>query len=601
MPDETEKLRLSASSIVLRSIYSLLCFGAGFILCQQVGVYFDWMRLPGIAGPHLRYNSITPIDEYVDLPQGRVRGRRASDTPGDGVRAFLNIPFGTAGRWEVPRPAAPWSPRVLDATRRGTSCLRGKAPNASDMGEDCLHVNVFLPPAGQWSWQDLEGPGRPVLVWLHGGSFLYESADDTHAKNLRELVLTNHVIVVSVEYRLGILGFLASQNLLPEGRGGPMGNFGILDQQLGLKWVKENIGYFSGDPQRVTVAGWSAGAASVSAHLSMPSSEGLFQRAIMLSGGFVTWAGQTAVDAEVSYMGVLKASGCDKSHECLREGPPCACLKKLNHKQILAVDAKFAAAPTVDGVVLPHHPTDALRLQKVHKGVPVIIGSAIEDSFADIGLSGGEDEFKASLALFMKNKSMIDKAYEMYVNAPSEQNILEGQNLPMHSGWSRHYWLARRARADATMTCPARRAARAWRSAGGASAHWYLWGVGRDTEAWQMPVKPGNVVESHGIKIGSCWPCPGAGHGADQDFLFNAMGHRIPTRARQLSTIYPALMADFMKHGDPNVWNSFHLNTEWGKAWPPVEEGGMWFQINQTRVNRLLRTEVCDFWDAAQP
>jgi hypothetical protein len=267
--------------------------------------------------------------------------------------------------------------------------------------------------------------------------------------------------------------------------------------------------------------------------------------------------------------------------------------------KILELDNNFFAAPTVDGRLLPYHPMDALRLQKINGSIPIIIGTAIEDSFVDIGAWAGGSEFKAYLKTVLPNKSLVDKAYSLYTESSSDQNILSGASFPMHRGWSRYYWLARRVYADSVMTCPARRAARLWHKSVGAQAHWYLWGVGRDAGAFQAPVGPGRVYGNGSPKL--CWPCPGAGHGADLDFFFDGRGHEIPVEAQPLSAIYPAFFADFAKHGDPNQWNGFSLNGMGTSAWPPAHEGvGMWFEINQSKANGHIRADVCDFWDAVQ-
>jgi carboxylesterase type B len=605
LPDSPDKPRQSNCKLAGFSIgCSVVSFISGFALCF---VQFGWPEHQGIT-QHLRHNTSVSIkmplvstklfsDTVIELPMGQVHGVEAIGPLGR-ARSFLGIPYGVAERWQVPQPAPPWYPQVLDATRYGKSCVRPRAADPKSMGEDCLHLNVFLPPKAQGQTREKYA----VLVWLHGGSFLYETADETSVQNLRELLLTNHMIVVAVEYRLGILGFLASRNLLPAGPSGPIGNLGILDQQLAMKWVGKHIENFFGDPKRITLVGWSAGAASVSVHLASSSSQGLFHRAIMLSGGFVSWAAEGLSWAEQSYTAVLQASGCDKSKDCLEEGPPCACLLNLNVSKILELDNNFFAAPTVDGRLLPYHPMDALRLQKINGSIPIIIGTAIEDSFVDIGAWAGGSEFKAYLKTVLPNKSLVEKAYSLYTESSSNQNILNGPSLPMHRGWSRYYWLARRAYADSVMTCRARRVARLWQKSVGAPAHWYLWGVGRETGALEIPVGPGRVYPWGGnFTMTSCWPCPGAGHGADLDFFFDGRGHEIPVEAQRLSAIYPAFLADFAKHGDPNRWNGFSLSSKDAFAWPPAHEGlGMWFEINESRATRHIRSEVCDFWDAVQ-
>jgi para-nitrobenzyl esterase len=189
-------------------------------------------------------------------------------------RRFEGIPYAAPPvgplRWQPPQPAAQW-PGVRDAAKPGPWCVQelGNAAATEELtSEDCLTLNVWTPTGAARE-------PRPVLVWIHGGGFVKGSGDIYDA---RRLAARGDIVVVTVNYRLGALGFLAHPAL------GEAGNYGLADQQAALRWVRDNIAQFGGDAAKVTVAGESAGAMSVCDHLVAPDSAGLFRAAIMQSG-----------------------------------------------------------------------------------------------------------------------------------------------------------------------------------------------------------------------------------------------------------------------------------------------------------------------------
>lgn len=207
--------------------------------------------------------------EEIDTTSGAVCGKVVT-ADGREVHAFLGIPYAetTAGdnRWKDPIPKAPASD-VIEATVFGPACPQSTDPPYSPPGEfseDCLSLNI-------WRRDDvLEREPRPVMVWIYGGSFL-SGGSSMPVYDGAYLSSTEDVVVVSLNYRLGALGFLA-------GIHGLEGNYGLKDQQLAFQWVKDNIGNFGGDPDQVTLFGESAGAMSVGLHLlSIPSSSSLFR------------------------------------------------------------------------------------------------------------------------------------------------------------------------------------------------------------------------------------------------------------------------------------------------------------------------------------
>ncbi|HEU0191144.1 MAG TPA: carboxylesterase family protein [Mycobacterium sp.] len=207
---------------------------------------------------------ISMDDAVVSTADGAVRGVVNPDH-----RVFQGIPYADPPvgplRWQPPQPSAPW-PGVRDADKPGPWCIQPDSDGLAS--EDCLTLNVWTPTG-------TAPEGLPVMVWIHGGSFVKGSGDIYHA---RRLTVDGHIVVVTINYRLGALGFLADPAL------GEPGNYGLADQQAALRWVRDNIAKFGGDPAKVTIAGESAGAMSVCDHLAAPDSAGLFRAAIIQSG-----------------------------------------------------------------------------------------------------------------------------------------------------------------------------------------------------------------------------------------------------------------------------------------------------------------------------
>ena len=218
----------------------------------------------------------------VEAPAGTVKGSDAK-----GIRIFKGIPYAAPPvgklRWAPPRPASDWQ-GVRDATKFGAACLqpgpRGPSIYAWDlpeMSEDCLLLNIWAPDNAR---------GAPVFVWIHGGSLTTGSGGDPLYDG--SALAARGMIVVSINYRLGALGYLAHPGLSAETADGVSGNYGLLDQIAALEWVKRNIGAFGGDAANVTIAGESAGALSVMYLMAAPDARGLFDKAIAESAYMVS-------------------------------------------------------------------------------------------------------------------------------------------------------------------------------------------------------------------------------------------------------------------------------------------------------------------------
>jgi para-nitrobenzyl esterase len=313
----------------------------------------------------------------LSLHSGPIRG--FSD---DGVRTFLGIPYAAPPvgklRWQPPREVAPWR-NVRPTTRFGNSCPQPKRRNDPAYKEDCLYLNV-------WSPVGTAGEKLPVMVWIHGGAFNFGSSaqPEYHGRNLAK----KGVVVVTLNYRLGPLGFMAHPLLDKESGDHVSGNYGLLDQIAALKWVQKNIAAFSGDAALVTVFGQSAGSRSVSLLMISPLARGLFHRAISVSGGPIIGSQYlnpvfNGNKAGVSRMGermavLLKCDGAQDVLAAMRAKPADEIVAAANCNTGLFDKNSIFFAPVFDGRVLPSNPWVAYMNGQQHD-VPMIVGSTLDE------------------------------------------------------------------------------------------------------------------------------------------------------------------------------------------------------------------------------
>ena len=252
----------------------------------------------------------TTAEARLDGPTVRIGGGEVSGLTTNGSYAFRGLPYAAPPvgprRWTPPREPAAWK-GVRDATTFAPSCPQ-PVPTAGTQSEDCLYLNVTTPKLARH-----HGRGLPVLVWIHGGGFVTGAGRDYDASKLA----ADGVVVVTVNYRLGALGFLAHPALATR-RNGPSGNYGLMDQQAALRWVQENIGAFGGDPENVTIAGESAGGLAGIAHLVSPGSRDLFQRVIIESGSFGLHRRSLAEGEAFGEAFASRAKCPDQTAACLR-------------------------------------------------------------------------------------------------------------------------------------------------------------------------------------------------------------------------------------------------------------------------------------------
>jgi len=300
----------------------------------------------------------------VRAPDGAFQGKL---DPTGTVREFLGVryaqPVTLNLRWKPPQPVTP-SVVTQDATHFGNHCPQNFSffGNAT-LTEDCLFLNVFTPNKGGDHDFDRDDDGRPVMVWIHGGAHVVGESDEFDATKL----VGRGVVVVTLNYRLGALGFLALPALSGESPDHISGNYGIEDSQAALKWVRRNIRAFGGNPENVTMFGESAGGLSTFTNLVSPTAKGLFHRAIVESGAYQQTQ-RTLAQAEAAGTAFANAAGCNQPNPA----DQLTCLRALSVSAILKIP--FSPAPIIDGKILTQSIGPALASGQFNR-VPLMNGS----------------------------------------------------------------------------------------------------------------------------------------------------------------------------------------------------------------------------------
>ena len=324
------------------------------------------------------------MDYVVNTPCGQVLGC-AGRVPG--TVAFKGIRYATAGRWEYPKQVTAWE-GIYDATHYGSCCYQPRAfydeeenkkkyfyynefrkGETYGYSEDCLFLNIFTPATAK------EGDNLPVVLSIHGGSF---AGGCGHEKQFDGPIWPQKgVIGVTINYRLGPLGFLCLPEL--EKEAGKTGNYGLYDQIVALKWVKDNISAFGGNPDNVTVMGQSAGAMSIQLHCLSPLAKGLFKQAVMCSGSGVSRLMSFASPQRHYdfWHAVMKKAGCEDL-EAFRAVSAEKLFESWETAKKEIKGGGLAAFPCRDGELVIGNGVDILRADK-HLKIPYLCGSTSED------------------------------------------------------------------------------------------------------------------------------------------------------------------------------------------------------------------------------
>ncbi|MEI8399279.1 MAG: carboxylesterase/lipase family protein [Alcaligenaceae bacterium] len=357
------------------------------------------MLLSGL-GINARADLTRPI---VTVETGRLQGATEHN-----MRVFKNIPYAAPPtgqlRWRPPQPALAWS-GTRDAIRFGDACPQPFIKNLSaglelPGSEDCLNLNVYAP--------ETSGKNLPVMVWIHGGGLFVDAAKDPQFTPIK--LVAQGVIVITVDYRIGSLGFFAPKELIEEARakGEPVGNYGTMDQIAALKWVKKNIDAFGGDPNNVTIFGQSAGGRSVTWLMVSEAAKGLFHRAIAQSAQQSPLRGMTE-----KRFGLAPETEVDAKYMVALGVKTLAELRSLPVQKLVLDGRAFYAGefggPFVDGQIIQGDPLALFAAGKQAK-VPFMIGTNSFDS--DFMLPG-----EPSLETFLKQMHEDPKKIEtLYAN-----------------------------------------------------------------------------------------------------------------------------------------------------------------------------------------
>lgn len=488
-----------------------------------------------------------PARPVVVTDRGSVRGVIDHETD-----VFRGIPYAAAPvgelRFRPPQPPAAWD-TVRDASKFGSPCPQRSTFGVIIGDEDCLTLNLWRPskPARE---------PRPVLVFIHGGANAIGSGSDP-LQDGRALANDHDVIVVTINYRLGLLGFLAHPALTAESA--TSGNWAYLDQIAALEWIARNIAAFGGDPGRVTLFGESAGALSVCVLLASPRATGLFHAAIMQSGGCDV---ATLAQREREGQQLLSRSPCASAAD------PIACLRGLSSAQLVELapakvdDISNWALPiggAIDGHVLPASPWDSFAAG-THNVVPTLVGSnADETEMLTPATLRGCPAYE-----FATREAFADFADEVLAQYPCAD----------YPG-GRHAFVA--ATTDAIFTCQARRILRSLAPAAAERSvplfrYFYTY-VRADPAIRELR----------------------AFHGAEIQLLFDTMtrfGYKPPPREQTVADAMQASWAAMAATGSP-----IHEGTP---RWQPYElarDNAVIFDAPVAAVDGI-GTSHCDFWDA---
>jgi para-nitrobenzyl esterase len=448
-----------------------------------------------------------------------VEGGHLQGVVADGVRVFKGIPFAAPPvgplRWRAPQAAAGWSGVRAADTFSAVCPQRGSYPPESapePTSEDCLYLNIWTPA------EPAERP-LPVMVWIYGGAL--ENGSASTPLYAGDGFARRGVILVTLNYRLGVLGFLALDALSKESAAGVSGNYGLLDQIAALQWVQRNIGAFGGDAQRVTIFGQSSGSISVSTLVASPLAKGLFQRAIGESGGLFE-----PLDLSP---GFSLAGAEDNGREFARRqsAPTIAQLRAKSASDLLTTP--FDAHFVVDGYVLKESPFDAYR-RHAQNDVDVLVGSNVDEG-----------------QLFLQKKTVTVGNLKEILDADFPAPLVWLLNPNPGSTDSEAQSAAAAIEGDMRFRWDMWRWARLAAENGGKQVYFYQF-------SRTPPFPSGNRY--YGL---------GATHGMEMPYVFDHLYQlEVPWTAkdRELAAVLPEYWANFAKSGNPNgpglpVWPSF--------------------------------------------
>jgi para-nitrobenzyl esterase len=447
----------------------------------------------------------------------KTEGGLLQGTVEDGLRIYRGIPYAAPPigdlRWKAPQPAARWD-GVKPADQFGRACIQTNAAikDLPAPSEDCLYLNVWTPAKS-------ENEKLAVMVWIHGGGFTAGTpAEKTYHG---EGVAKKGVVVVSIGYRLGVMGFLAHPGLSAENPQKVSGNYGLLDMIAGLKWVQKNIAKFGGDPGRVTIFGESAGSAAVSILCASPLAKGLLHRAIAESGAsFAPVRANAGLGDGMNPLSAAEKSGADWAKA--QGASNIAELRKLPAEKLQDASQRQQGitAPNVDGFIIAD---DQYKLYQEGKynDVPVIVGYN-SDEGANFGAAASKEAYVESTR--QRFGPLADKILAAYPGGSTPAEKRSQRSLMRDSSFGSHGWSWVRLQTKTGKT----------------KAYFYY-----------FDVHPDYAADSS--KAGF-----GAAHAAELPYTFHQLGpnpnHPTPVTAEdeKMSDMMRSYWTNFAKTGDPN-------------------------------------------------
>jgi para-nitrobenzyl esterase len=501
----------------------------------------------------------------------------------NGVNTFLGIPYAAPPvgdlRWMPPQ--TPEKHGLLDATEFGNTCPQvttlGPFAGPTSIAEDCLYLNVFT--------TSTQGD-KPVIVWIHGGGNITGETNDYDGSKLATGgPLGTPTVVVTINYRLGLFGFISESHLNDEGH--PWGNYGILDQQAALRWVQANIANFGGDPNNVTLGGQSAGAIDTTANLISPDAEGLFHRAITQSAPIPDNFFLTQSAALSQGTAFADAAGCSSSQ----------CLRDLSAARVLQLQGTPNASPganglpVVDGTIVPVFPETAWTTGAYHH-MP-ILGGTTKD----------EGTFGLAITEYFSGPPQVALTPDQY---EANNSTAVKDEYPLSDYDDNPTWAQDRINSDSGLKCPALRVLNQQ-----ASTNTGFGVYGYDFTYQQSPFYfPQMPNEYNTTGPGAGYFQARAYHTADIQFVFpkwhgGNLGVNLDQATGQprelqgpeisLSDQIAAAWTNFAKNGDPNGPGL--------PTWPVFTTGSGPFLAQDT--TNTLETAAqysdnyhCDFWAA---
>jgi para-nitrobenzyl esterase len=496
---------------------------------------------------------------FVSTNDGVVRAVERSQ-----MNSYYGIPFAAPPtgnlRWTAPQAPARWG-GVLYNTASRSPCLQTSASpfRLSGDSEDCLYLDVHAPKSGS---------NLPVMVWIHGGAF---NTGGTATYNDPSPLVNQGVIVVNIAYRLGAMGFLGHPALLNNGQ---VGNYGVMDQQAALRWVRDNIARFGGDAANVTLFGESAGGFSVMTHLAAPASRGLFHKVIVQSGNYGNDRQPTSGALQTASTTVVNNTLADASITCDGGTVTAACLRALpdavvRNQLATRFNAAFSSpVPAVDGTVLPKSIKQTF-IDGENARVPVINGSN-EDEYA-LFLAISEQGRRAAATPPNFDPAVTSFALQPAAYGATLASLSLGTGVSTTDLTTTHYPLANYGSnvalqpslgatalgTDVIFACPALAVSNRVRT--------------QASPIWMYEFRDQTALASTGINASTGAPTvtipQGAAHSYEIQYLFNLRDLGNDER-RALQTAMARYWTNFARTGNPNT------GTTPSVAWPAFTGNG---------------------------